>query len=341
MRPLIGLFYSWLNKQRKKLNLAIFEYEVTQDLIPGLYDIEVALEFEGQEFHSRAQDFDQELAVEKACAEIFERIAFHTEAHKPGAIPQSSSGYATHRSFQMAAMRAGRELIERDILMCNILTGARFCELDLTRTKGLHPSTTALRSHLAELGAETKWTLLNSDQPQKVVLCAIFGKKHRPRFGVSIGMGTSKNLAQAIEKATQEAIMMSVGLLSGQRIKSCSPDKFHSLRGYDFTVHRALGLHPETAQTYEDRFSRDKLEALPKGSSSRAEKAFSYRRMPLPEFFKSCPCVVVRAENPLLQQVIVGPPSKRNVNHARIREFISHFPGERLKLDYKQIHILA
>lgn len=333
--------YNWFFSRRKTLNLQIYEGKQAKKFTPGLYDFTVVFEYEGNIRFGSAEDYDRDLALEKACAEALERLAFYCEKARPGSPSVTSSGFAAHRTFNQASKRAINELIERDVFMCNVLSGAPLYEFDWKKLRGIHPSIVTMSKRLQDVGAELKIARLLSDHPQHVIVAAIFGEKHTPRFGVNIGLAGSLKLSRAVEKAAQEAQMMVLRALCGGEIKTRSFRNFNAIKKVKFENHRELGSHLKTAERYRSYFRSEKEMPAVRRIGQTTLDAFQLDRIDVPEFFATCPAVVVRAMNSDLQPLILGHPNNKNVNAKRVRTFMHHVPKLTLHLDYKNIHIMA
>jgi ribosomal protein S12 methylthiotransferase accessory factor YcaO len=328
----------WLHRRRRALRLELSEFEPASEWWPGLNDLCATFELDGKQFSGRAQDTDRALALEKACAEAVERAAYALDAER-ARVTMTSSGYAAHRDRRLACAGARRELIERDVLMCNVLTDAPL--RPLTRPAPRDGSFTSLRERLRSAHVELHVAELRSDFQEHVVICAAFGHEHRPAFGVVLGCGISRILRRAIDKAVQECLMMMLGLLCGRKAEPHTKAAFMRLETFDFGSHWRLGMDRHVGLAYRAKLAALASSPAPRRVARPYSRGFTYRQIDLPAALASCPVVVVRAEHPLLQPVLVGPPQRAQLRKARLAHFLRNIRIRGLRCSDRRIHILG
>jgi hypothetical protein len=335
----------WLFQHHQQFAVSILVYtDLGENWLPGLFDLELQFVYNDVLYAGRGQSFNKHLALEKAAAEALERLGL-AEACRADHHIKNSSGFAAHLTSSEAYRRAKLELIERDVLMCNTLTGADFCELTPAELKASSPKFFKLSKRLRDRGIDLKVGELRSDFKERVFICAAFGENHSPSFGTNIGLGVSLNPHEAIEKAIQECLMMISRRLAGHTSRSLSLQTFLRVNKPDFTHHFRLGFNLKFAKAFRKRFRKHTAKHDSASRLLTVDKRllvkFVGHKVQLPQEFKTCPIKIMRASNKDLQIVLLGDPTELQINKSRIHRFGSKLsPADRLS-KFDQIHILG
>ncbi|RYZ90080.1 MAG: hypothetical protein EOP06_08370 [Proteobacteria bacterium] len=332
---------AWLFHRQEQLAVEVLEMtDIGDNWLPGLFDIEIHLTYDGETHAGRGQSFDRDLAVEKACAEAIERLGF-AEWGRRTSRPLTSSGFAAHRTHRKASLKAKSEIIERDVLMCSMLSGAKFRLVPPEFLKAIDPRFQTLLRRLRKAGIDLKTAELASDFKERVFLSSAFGHGFRKPFGCNIGMGISKNPSEAIEKSIQECLMMISYNLAGVKTPSLSLNKFAKLKKPEFVEHSQLGFDLKYARGFEKRFAELDSDRRLMTVDTKLYESFKVESIALPKPFDSCPIAIVRAENRKLQQVILGVPDRERMNEPRLKRYAKSLQSELRLETFNLIHVLG
>ena len=135
--------------------------------------------------------------------------------------------------------------------------------------------------------------------------------------------------------------MMMLGLLCGRQIDPHTTAAFTALDQFDFESHWRLGMDRDVGVAYRAKLASLAASPAPRRVARSYARGFTYRQIALPASFASCPAVVVRAENPHLQPVLVGPPKPAELRMDRLSHFLRNIGIRGLRSSAQRFHILG
>jgi ribosomal protein S12 methylthiotransferase accessory factor YcaO len=118
------MLLDWLRDEGRRFRARIYDLGVIDDALPGYHDYAVNLTVGRVRYDGRGQARTAALALSKATGEAVERWLVD-RCRRRGEL-ETSSGLAVHTTARRARDNARRELIERDLFLCHLLTGTPF-----------------------------------------------------------------------------------------------------------------------------------------------------------------------------------------------------------------------
>ena len=306
----------WLLDHDTLPDLSIIDVPQVGAWFPHGHFAHVESHYRGVRIFGRGHDRARTVAVEKACAEVFERVAvLHAGL-------TNSNGVAAHRSFRLASASAKRELVERDAFLCHSFARAPFHEVTSDARIIRGTAFGATRRRLAARSIALRLGEMQTATRTAGMVCAAFGARHAPRFGVVFGLGYGSDLVAAVNHSVSEVISNLLPILLGARFSGLSPAQFAALSHADSTAHLRLALFHRQAARAASMFT----DVPRKRGGIAAAAPFAVERLALPAAFAGCPAVVVHATNAGLQPLVMGVPDPANVHAARVAAYGAGMP---------------
>jgi hypothetical protein len=308
-------FLNWLGENGRRFGMRSYSVSVIDDVVPGYHDCSVALEVAGRQFAGRGQARSQDVALSKAAGEAIERWLVASSASTSAS---TSNGFAVHPFLPAARANARREIVERDLFLCHMLTDTPFLPLPREAHRG-HRALTAFARHLGRRGIDVKLGRLPSESGLVVVACGAFGAQCDVPFGVALGLGARGSLGGAITKAVLECWMSVMPVLYQGPPRSMSRARF-SQHSASVDAHHEFAMHTEGAEALDALFAKRAPFTLHRTPHPHPIATTIWRELPAP--FDTCPLFGVQATSALLQPLFFGLPSRARVNTARIVQFL-------------------
>lgn len=300
------------------LALRTFSIDAIEDALPGYHECSASLRVGRTWYVGHGQAKTQTAALAKAAGEAIERWLFaRVTAGRRGV---TSSGFAVHPVAARAESNARRELVERDLFLCHMLTGTPFNPIP-ARVLEAHDESRRMRAYLDRRGIELRLGELPSETGVSVVICAAFGRRFRPAFGAVVGMGAHARLDRAMTKAVLECWGGLLAVLFQGPQPTLSRAAFRRLPAPNVDDHYHFAMHAEGGRSLRPMFA----DAMAVTVERRASPRFTTRVWsPLPRPFESCPIVGARSTSEELQPLFFGLPSAEKLRMDRLERFCAN-----------------
>jgi hypothetical protein len=289
----------WLSANLDHLNFVSTKLKWIDDFKILQTDISSEFIFDNQLYIGRGTDLKSDTAILKSFSECIERFGvcyFNL---------QTTNGVACHPDLNIATQNAYEELIERHLFLNHFHSGIPFYKTKptLILLKQFAKSFEILIKENIELNF---FLLLESSELYSVMVVASgFERTYLP-WGYTFGMGTSKEVNIAFEKALIENLRkLSFYIKLKSPIETLSLEKFKSIPNPNFDSHGKLALDLDYAESIKFLFSETgfKSTSLNLGGVENAE--YNLQQI---ELFKDLPLALAKTTSVEAQSLYVGDP---------------------------------
>lgn len=302
----------WALARHEQLDLKITNLTGIRQWLPEWSDFQAKIRLSGQEFIGRGTAKNIDLALTKALSEALERAVAFTAGFK------DSNGIAAHPCPEKAKENAKLELFERDRFLSHFYTKTPFKALKDEVVFSTTEFSDAIVS-LRESGIEVQFFEAAPVSGYFISGCVFFGEKYDPYpFGMVLGMGSSSDQAESLEKSFIEGLR-NISWISAEKPKALSIEDFGQISFPNPESHRLLGLSLEYASQFKEA-------ALLKNQTEFAHDQNLMREV---EFSKISP-IGLLSSAPLnffacfsneVQSTFWGQPRLENFNLTRLKLF--------------------
>lgn len=298
----------WLVQNIDRFDIQIERLSWIDDLVPGLTDVNVVLQKDGNRYSGWGFGDTADLALTKALAELFERIVLQEYQFA------TSNGFAAHSSVVDAGRNAIREMYERDLFLCHFLTRTPLSRRsdDLINRSGLE----RMQTWFEKQGVTFSLHRLGLYG----VVAVLDGRGARHPFGLIFGAAVKDNQLEAALSASIEACRDGARLLAkgenGPR-EAIALSEFLNIQDPSFSDHGRLALDLE--YTASIRWFIEGNEEFQ--IDNRLHEVSVTEVDPRAIEFVDLPLKFVKAKSEMLQDLFVGAPTREDVNLRRLQEF--------------------
>lgn len=324
----------WALAHSEKLDLRAYRYDWPSRFGLGEHtDLSVRIVIENREFSGRGTDLDENIAFEKATAEALERaICFSNEL-------KTTNGVATHVSHSICQLNACFEIIERDWLLCHLLTGTPFPPIE--EFPLFLKNQDVVLHHFGEFGIELRAFGQRSEEGVFIALVTALGRHCQTApFGAMVGLGCRNNHDEAVKAAFFECTRKLSAFLDGtDRPDSIGLSEFGSLSKWGTADHFKLALDLSYSSKFEELLPTSRItentahDPFPLLLSQTNVRELRMKGSAEP-FLTEAPLFCYQAISDSAQSLFFGPPTESKVSLERL----SGFSGRPIK--WKQICLL-
>jgi ribosomal protein S12 methylthiotransferase accessory factor YcaO len=306
--------FSWLQENAKRFAIRTFSVDMIGEVLPGYHACTMNLRVGSTWCTGSGEAKSRDVALAKAAGEAVERWLFEREKRRGRST--TTNGFAVHRSAGRARSNAVREIVERDLLLCHVLTGTPFNPLACEDHEELRIFRACLEAHRIELCLGE----LPSETGLHVIICGAFGHRVRPAFGAVIGLGCHARREEAITKALLECWGGLFSILCGMRHRPMSRSTFVRLRRSPRVEdHYRFALHADGRRAFRRMFRDTPAVTLAVAPTRPAVTTQVWAPLPAP--FDTCPLVGVRCTGADLQPLFFGIAPDGAIRRERLERF--------------------
>lgn len=299
-----------LNSQQAGINLQ--RHNWTDKYIVGLQHITAELRLpSGRYIAGSGKDWTEEGAIQKAVAELAERMAWSSSDE------ETTNGFAAHIDENSAQISSFRELLERDLFLGHWFAGCPLFNVDWREQLGQTKSGEKILKALNHKDLNGFRFLCGTTLKCSGFRC-IAAAAYHPKHGIHISLALENEISIALEKCFLEIIHNCVYKLSNV-IEPISLSHFLELKTVTVEDHRRLCCDPGYANVAINRMflpdiqvesSNDEV-PLPEVKTSRINLEFPFSNSPL---------VVCRSYSADMQKLFFGSDWKK-ILFARVSLF--------------------
>ena len=200
---------AWAVKNTARFDISIIKLSWIDEWLPGYFDYRAKLKIGKDVYAGRGIDVKEDIACDKALAEMLERAAV---SNVPA--PWATAAYP---GYPGAAERAYRELVCIDRVLCHHFCKKRFKPVDITALNGgISPN--RLKSVLSKHGLNLELCELQPVLDASVVAAFIWSERSHQVKGIVSGFGCEKKLADAASHALIECLRTAVVVFCGNLV---------------------------------------------------------------------------------------------------------------------------
>lgn len=298
----------WFVQNIGRFDIQIERLTWLEQLMPGMVDVSVSLTLRGDKLFGLGFGEDEDLALTKALSEIFERVVLWDKRFK------TSNGMAAHVSHELAFQSAVNEVRERDLFLCHFLSHTPFVKKrdDLVVEFGLQNLKDWFESRNVDFSLHP---LGHSG-----FVAVLDGRRALLPFGFVFGAAVKNDPGAAALSASVEACRDGARILGGANKTGHEPlslSDFLNLQAPNFSDHGRLALDLSYADSIRWLIEESSEHVFDNGD---IEVSVSPMICGAPEL-DGVPLVFARASSPDLQDMFLGVPTLKNVNHHRLIAF--------------------
>ena len=302
----------WLLLNSKQAGISLQRHDWTDKYISGLHHITAELtQSSGRKIAGSVKDWTEEGAIQKAVAELAERLAWSSSNE------ETTNGFAAHIDVDRAQRASFRELLERDLFLGHWFSGLPLSDINWQERLGLTKSGKRIlkaldHEDLTVFKFFCGYTLKCSG------LRCIAAAAYHPVHGIHISLSLEDDINEAIEKCFLEIIHNCIYKLSSV-MSAISLQNFLALTTVTVDDHRKLSCDPVYSNIAIKRmFFPDVSFKLSNAEVLLPEVKNSQIRIEHP--FSDAPLVVCRSYSTEMQNLFFGSDWK-NILSARINMF--------------------
>lgn len=302
------------------IGLKVTLYSWPQEFQLDTIDAGITFELDGKSFIGRSFGPNSSTAIIKAFSEACEGYCRYTLG------VESSSGLAVHCSGEAAKSHALLELIERDAFLVRYLTKSSFPELEDLKPSFYSQVASAL-SKIESHGGYCRIVDLGVYNHFQITGCFALAKENR-KFRTSIGLGINTDIEFSAMHALLESLRnVAANLKHTTRTNSLTEQSFRDSETHGPLEHRMLCNDFHYSKKISTILGLRKENNLPYKIPKLDHKERTIEISSINPIFEGLNLYFSVIESPNIQKMFYGPMNIKNVNKARLSEYIGHSVG--------------